>query len=64
MKKEQTNLLEAFLKNENNLTWVQRMVLKRTQEKMFKSPDFQDYEDSDNYEYNDCHSDYFDANYN
>lgn len=51
------------MKNNDNLTNAQKVVLKKVNEKRNQS--FQDnwveYEESYNTDYNDCHGDYYDA---
>ncbi|MCH5309789.1 MAG: hypothetical protein J1E58_07985 [Prevotella sp.] len=65
MKRGQKVFLEMFEKNEKELTWAQKMILKRAQKKMSCAQSFQDkwedYEEFYGADYNDCHGDYYDA---
>ncbi len=47
------------MKNIDILTFAQKMILKKVDEKQNQA--FQDYEESYNTDYNDCHGDYYDA---
>lgn len=62
---EQKTNLKMLKDNENNLTYIQRLILKRAEEKISLNCEFQDnwvdYEESYGTDYNDCHGDYYDA---
>lgn len=62
---KQKIILETLKDNENNLTYIQRLILKRAEEKVSYNRVFQDnwvdYEESYGTDYNDCHGDYYDA---
>lgn len=50
------------MKTLNNLTFAQKIILKKVSEKTHDSfQDWVEYEESYNTDYNDCHGDYFDA---
>lgn len=57
--KEQKEIIEKFQKNFDKLTYAQREILERTLQKT-TNVEFQDCYGTD---YNDCHGDYYDADY-
>lgn len=59
---QNNNNMSLNMKTLNNLTFAQKMILKKVSEKTHDSfQDWVEYEESYNTDYNDCHGDYFDA---